>query len=53
VDLRSGFQITPNWAVALSVNNVLDKSYYESYSRFQQVWYGEPRNVMLRVDGRY
>ena len=53
VDLRSGFQITPNWAVALSVNNVLDKSYYESFSRLQRVWYGEPRNFMLRVDGKY
>jgi len=53
VDLHSGFQITPNWAIALSVNNILDKSYYESYSRYQQVWYGEPRNFMLRVDGKY
>ena len=42
-------------AVHLMVQSayVLDKSYYESYNRVQQVWYGEPRNFMLRVDGKY
>jgi outer membrane receptor for ferric coprogen and ferric-rhodotorulic acid len=40
--------------VALTVNNVLDKDYYESIGTpALHTWYGEPRNLMLRIDGRY
>jgi outer-membrane receptor for ferric coprogen and ferric-rhodotorulic acid len=52
LDLRAGFDVDRNWRVALSVNNVLDKTYYESIDT-RQVWYGPPRNWMLRIDGKY
>lgn len=54
LDLRAGFDIDPNWRVALSVNNVLDKRYYLSQSTpAQSVWYGEPRNFMFRIDAEF
>lgn len=54
LDLRAAFEIDANWEVALSVNNVSDKRYYLSQSTPDlNVWYGEPRNFMLRFDARY
>jgi outer membrane receptor for ferric coprogen and ferric-rhodotorulic acid len=54
LDLRTGFELDPSWQVALSVNNVLDKRYYQSQSSPSfNVWYGEPRNFMLRIDAKY
>jgi outer membrane receptor protein involved in Fe transport len=54
LDLRAGFEIDSNWEVALSVNNVLDKRYYLSQDTPDlTVWYGEPRNYMVRIDARY
>lgn len=54
VDLRAGYAIDDNWQIALNLNNVLDKVYYEA-SGFSYLhhWYGEPRNWTLRVDGRF
>jgi outer membrane receptor for ferric coprogen and ferric-rhodotorulic acid len=54
LDLRAGFEIDPNWQISLSVNNATDEIYYESigFAPFDN-WYGEPRNVALRIDGRY
>jgi outer-membrane receptor for ferric coprogen and ferric-rhodotorulic acid len=52
LDLRAGFDVDRNWRVALSVNNVLDKTYYESIDT-RRVWYGQPRNWMLRIDAKY
>lgn len=54
MDLRAGFDVNRNWQVALSLNNVLDKRYYLSQnSPDTTVWYGEPRNFMLRIDAKY
>jgi len=54
VDMRAGYQLNSNWQIALSVNNTLDKRYYQSQnSPSFTLWYGEPRNVMLRVDAKY
>jgi len=54
LDLRAGFDIDRTWRVALSVNNVLDKRYYESIDTPPlHAWYGEPRNWILRVDASY
>jgi outer membrane receptor for ferric coprogen and ferric-rhodotorulic acid len=54
LDLRAGYQLSPNWQVALSVNNILDKRYYLSQNTPDlTLWYGEPRNVMLRIDAKY
>jgi outer-membrane receptor for ferric coprogen and ferric-rhodotorulic acid len=54
VDLRAGFRLDPHWQVALSVNNVLDKRYYLSQNTADEsLWYGDPRNFMLRIDAKY
>jgi TonB-dependent siderophore receptor len=53
LDLRAGFDVDSNWRVALSVNNVFDKIYYEAMQSNLHVWYGEPRHWLLRIDGRY
>ena len=54
LDLRAGYQLSRNWQVALSVNNVLDKRYYLSQDTpTLNLWYGEPRNFMLRIDAKY
>ena len=51
-DLREGFKLDRNWQVALTVNNVLDKRYYLSQSGVN-LWHGDPRNFMLRIDAKY
>jgi outer membrane receptor protein involved in Fe transport len=51
-DLREGFRLDRNWQVALSVNNVLDKRYYLSQDNVN-LWHGDPRNFMLRIDAKY
>ncbi len=51
-DLREGFRLDRNWQVALSVNNVFDKRYYLSQDNVN-LWYGDPRNFMLRIDAKY
>jgi outer-membrane receptor for ferric coprogen and ferric-rhodotorulic acid len=54
LDLRTGYQLSRNWQVALSVNNVVDKRYYLSQDTPNVgFWYGEPRNFMLRIDAKY
>ena len=54
LDLRAGYQLSPNWQVALSVNNVVDERYYLSQNTPNVgFWYGEPRNFMLRIDAKY
>jgi len=54
LDLRASFDVDRNWKVALSLNNALDRIYYQS-SNFPTLrfWYGEPRNWMLRIDATY
>ena len=54
LDLRAGYQLSRDWQVALSVNNVVDKRYYLSQDTPNVgFWYGEPRNFMLRIDAKY
>jgi outer-membrane receptor for ferric coprogen and ferric-rhodotorulic acid len=54
IDLRAGYQIDTHWRAALSVNNVLDQTYYQTVGYPNGgSWYGEPRGFMLRVDGNY
>jgi outer-membrane receptor for ferric coprogen and ferric-rhodotorulic acid len=53
-DLRAGYQIDPHWRAALSVNNVFDRVYYQTIgSPIGGNWYGEPRSLLLRIDGDY
>src|SRR5262249_33846980 len=54
LDMRTAYRIDSNWQVALNVNNVLDKTYYDSIDPYNvRAFYGQPRNVMLRVDARF
>ena len=53
VDLRAGLRIDDHWQLALSLNNVFDTTYFETVNAFRRsYYYGEPRNVMLRIDAR-
>jgi outer membrane receptor for ferric coprogen and ferric-rhodotorulic acid len=54
LDLRAGYQVDSHWRVALRVNNVFDKVYYESIGDpTGNNWYGEPRNFLVRIDGNF
>jgi outer membrane receptor for ferric coprogen and ferric-rhodotorulic acid len=54
LDLRAGYSIDSNWRLAVNVNNVFDKVYDETLGPpFMRTWFGEPRNITLRVDGRF
>jgi len=53
VGLRVGYDINAHWRAALSVNNVFDRVYYQTIGTPNGGnWYGEPRNLLLRIDGR-
>lgn len=52
--LRAGYRIDEHWSVSANVENVFDKTYYRSIgSTSNGNWYGEPRNVLLSVSGRW
>ena len=53
VDLRGSFAFDANWKLALSLNNVFDKVYNQTWANLFHSWYGEPRNFMLRLDGSF
>lgn len=48
---RVGYRFDEHWRLALSVNNIFDKRYYESLGG--AVWYGEPRSYLVRLDARF
>lgn len=53
-DLRAALQLDSHWQVALQLNNVLDKIYFESVSETsRQYFYGQPRNFTVRLDGKF
>jgi iron complex outermembrane receptor protein/outer membrane receptor for ferric coprogen and ferric-rhodotorulic acid len=50
VNAQIGYQINKTTSASLTVNNLLDKIYYEKVSGVtRQNFYGEPRSVMLAV----
>ncbi|ALK30695.1 TonB-dependent siderophore receptor [Burkholderia plantarii] len=52
--LQLGYRLNRYWQAALNVNNLFDRTYYQSLSNVG--WnnrYGEPRSVMLTVRGTY
>jgi outer membrane receptor for ferric coprogen and ferric-rhodotorulic acid len=54
VGLRASFAIDSHWRVALNVNNIFDRIYYQAVgSSYGGNWYGEPRNFMIRIDAKY
>jgi outer membrane receptor for ferric coprogen and ferric-rhodotorulic acid len=54
MSLRVGYQVNAHLRAALSINNVFDRIYYQTIGfPAGGNWYGEPRNVLVRIDGRY
>jgi outer-membrane receptor for ferric coprogen and ferric-rhodotorulic acid len=54
VSLRAGLEIDAHWRAALTVNNVFDEMYYETIGTARiNNWFGEPRGLLLRFDGRF
>lgn len=48
------YRIDRSWTVALNVNNVFDKSYYRTVGSSRSGnYYGEPRNAMLTLRGKF
>jgi outer membrane receptor for ferric coprogen and ferric-rhodotorulic acid len=54
LDARVGYQIDDRWSLALNGHNLLDKKYYSRMNLVDQgSVYGEPRNVVLSLQGRF
>jgi len=54
VDMRLGYQITDEVELAVTVNNLLDKTYYEKVNGTQfGNFYGTPRQVLGTVRARF
>ena len=52
--LRAEYAVSRNASVSVNVNNVFDKTYLRSVSATTNGnYYGEPRNVMVRLNIRY
>lgn len=48
------YRINANWSAAFNLNNVFDKTYYQTIGSFTNGnWYGTPRNFLLTLRGRY
>ena len=54
-DAQAGYAITENVDVTLTVNNILDKTYYARSGSNGSVfnYYGDPRNAMLKLTARF
>ncbi len=51
---RVGYKVNDTWSLALNLNNLLDRKYYARMNLVDQgSVYGEPRNVLLSVQGRF
>lgn len=54
VSPRIGYQLGSKWQLALSVNNQFDKTYYQTIGApLGGNWYGDPRNFVVRLDGKF
>ena len=50
--LRGEYRINRSWSAALNINNLFDKTYYQTVGTADAFnFYGEPRNVMLTIKG--
>lgn len=48
------YRIDPKWSMTLNLNNLFDKTYYRTVgSSASGNYYGEPRNVMLTLRGKF
>ena len=51
VDVMARYDINDQWSAQLNVNNLFDKSYYNT--PYEQITYGQPRNAMLTLVSRF
>lgn len=53
--LRAAYQINSHWSASLNIDNLFDRTYYQTLgmTTTQGTWYGEPRSVMLTIQGSY
>lgn len=53
VSPRIAYQLDSKWQIALDVNNLFDKTYYQTIGAPSAYnWYGDPRNFVVRIDGK-
>lgn len=53
-NLVTEYRLDPRWTLTLNVNNLFDRWYYRTVgSASTGNYYGEPRNVMLTLRGRF
>lgn len=51
---RIDYQIDQRWSVALNVNNIFDKRYYQTVGTSRNAnFYGDPVNAMLSLRGKF
>lgn len=51
---RAAYQIDDRWQLALNINNLLDRRYYQTIGNAASGnWYGEPRNYTLTLRGQF
>jgi outer membrane receptor for ferric coprogen and ferric-rhodotorulic acid len=51
--VRYTYRISPNWTASLNVNNLFDRTYYQTVGTTNGGnWYGAPRNLLLNIQGR-
>ncbi|MEJ1964526.1 MAG: TonB-dependent receptor [Gammaproteobacteria bacterium] len=51
---RLAYQLGQHWSAALNVNNLTDRTYYQTVSGSDGGnWYGEPRSFMLSMRGSF
>nr|WP_180166619.1 TonB-dependent receptor [Stenotrophomonas sp. SbOxS2]NYT99473.1 TonB-dependent siderophore receptor [Stenotrophomonas sp. SbOxS2] len=54
VAARAAYQVDDHWSVALNLNNLFDRTYYQTVQNsVSGNWYGEPRNLMLSIRGQF
>jgi TonB-dependent siderophore receptor len=51
--LRAAYQINKHWSLALNIDNLFDRNYYQTTGQiYGGNWYGTPRSFMLTIKGK-
>lgn len=51
--LRAAYQINSHWSMALNIDNLFDRTYYQTTGLiYGGNWYGTPRSFMLTIKGQ-
>ena len=53
-DVRAAYLINDHLTLSLNLNNIFDRVYYQTLGELEfGNWYGQPRNFMLKLDGKF